>query len=644
MPPPCSTDSQAGTWTSAELSLSAGGLRVLPVSGGASVWAIGECVNIRPFNARDAMEQGIPSATSSDGTAAEVIELEFENNIKRYLGVDSVADRLGWISALWDAMISARRITRVDTAPRRVYEEDTAYSPICTPFSMGLQSSGPLFIRNRDATPNSVSTFRIASNTTSKASPRLESALRHSVQGMFPGQEDLSQSMANSGWTDERPEEQRERQSAEGIPAERELSIFSRSRSIARARSMRGFNMTPSSITDDRSEGLPSFDESDLNPSRSASQRAVPPREEFVGIQDIPRRVTTIRQGPNRRLPQPKMPGLLGPRPVPTGPVESGYFDNIDNNDLPATPKMDQGERELATDGVVTALSTPEVAPPGLRSVSSDDDFRSALPERFPVPVEGETSAHMGPQPPPLKDSASSPSSEDSVSSTSKDLALAVTGAVTEESRLEHSDESLQAQLEAVRAEARLAFTQSKLLQEQTEAIQNQAEAVKALSPLVGKVDAAHLDIKVIQNTLQIAALAALKEGKTPTADLEEVHSKLDRLMAALQSLPAAEASVPSVSATPAESSPAAASTPLPASTDSSENSATGVATQELPAESIGSQTQLLDQVSRLVGTNGDSSLNSRHFTLGSRSSFCGKGYASCAPGSKSAIGGHGQV
>jgi len=637
MPPPCSTDSQAGTWTSAELSLSAGGLRVLPVSGGASVWAIGECVNIRPFNARDAMEQGIPSATSSDGTAAEVIELEFENNIKRYLGVDSVADRLGWISALWDAMISARRITRVDTAPRRVYEEDTAYSPICTPFSMGLQSSGPLFIRNRDATPNSVSTFRIASNTTSKASPRLESALRHSVQGMFPGQEDLSQSMANSGWTDERPEEQRERQSAEGIPAERELSIFSRSRSIARARSMRGFNMTPSSITDDRSEGLPSFDESDLNPSRSASQRAVPPREEFVGIQDIPRRVTTIRQGPNRRLPQPKMPGLLGPRPVPTGPVESGYFDIVRSIDVPITPNMEQGERELVTNAFVTANPAMRGASPLMRSMQGDDDSRTTLLDRSPVVLEEETPARTRLLTPTLEKPASSSSEDDLSSCAIEGSAPLLTG--HKGFCPEHSDETLQAQLEAVRAEARLAFTQSKLLQEQTEAIQDQAEAVKALSPLVDKVDAAHMDIKGIQNTLQIAALAALKEGQKPTVDLEEVHAKLDRLMIALQSLPNAKASVPSISATPAETSPPVASTPLPATTGVSEQSTTEVATPELPAESTGPHAQLLDQVSRPVGIDSSSSLTSCDFTLGSRSPCSGKRYASYASGSKPAIG-----
>jgi hypothetical protein len=637
MPPPCSTDSQAGTWTSAELSLSAGELRVVPVSGGASVWAIGECVDIRPFNARDAMERGIPSATSSDGTAAEVIELEFENTIKRYLGVDSVADRLGWIAALWDAMISARRSTRVNTPAQPVYEENTTYSPICTPFSMGLQSSGPLFIRNRDATPNSISTFRITSNTTSKASPRLESALRHSVQGMFADQEGLSRPTDDPAWTDGRPDEQLKRQSTEGIPAERELSIFSRSRSIARARSTRGFNTEISSIADDRSEGLPSFDESDLNPSRSASQRAAPLREEFVGIQDMPRRITTIRQGPSRRLPQPKMPSLLGTRPVPTGPVESGYFDGVRSNTVRATPKMEQGEREIATDGALTALLATREVTPLMRSIPSDEDFKSALPERFPVPLEEETSAHTGLPTSPVEKSASSPSHENLISSPSEGLARAVTG--DRRFHPEHSDESLHAQLEAVRAEARLAFTQSKLLQEQTEAIQNQAEAVKALSPLVGKVDAAHLDIKGIQNTLQIAALAALKEGQTPTVDLEEVHSKLDRLMAALQDLSAAKASVPSVSAAPAESSPPAASTPLPAIASPSEQSTTGVATQELPAESEGSQSQLLDQVSRLVDIDGSFSLTSCNLTLGSRGSLCGKRYAGCAPGSKPAVG-----
>jgi hypothetical protein len=161
----------------------------------------------------------------------------------------------------------------------------------------------------------------------------------------------------------------------------------------------------------------------------------------------------------------------------------------------------------------------------------------------------------------------------------------------------------LDAQLETVRAEARFAFSQSKLLQEQTDAIRTQAEAVRALSPLVTKVDSVHLDIKEIQNSLQIAALSALKQAETSPLDLDAVHDKLDALVLALSKQAISEPNVAPLSKEPVSENKAAADL-VPAATPAEVNAPSPIATAVVDealktslTEMTEGQTALADQV-----------------------------------------------
>ena len=538
-----------------------------------------DCTDIRSIAASQAATQGIPAVFSQDGTQADILEICLEEgNIKRYIAIEGLSNRLGWVSALWGAVLSSQRIDH-NTTPSEGRTQNHSDSVFYTPFSMGLPSSGPLVIRNRDATPNSVSTLRMASGSTPRPSPRMGSALRNSVQGMFEtpveGQtlanlsgQRLEASTAGSGFGN----------FDSALPAERELSLFSRSKSLARTRSTASLVSGTVLSTANRSDEILGFDESDLNPSRSASQRAGPARSDVGPMMQTRGHISTHPRGPARPLPQPKMPSLLGPRaPACTFPLGGGQDS--------ATATLPDDKRDITIpQGILmqedSMLTTPLFLPNNTPAQSEIYGTSSDSPR--------ETAEIPATQVSALEEAQTLP----------EDLTLSDQ---REEDAIRTSDADLPAQLETVRAEARLAFSHSKLLQEQTDAIKSQAEAVRVISPLVSKMDTVHLDIKEIQNSLQIAALSALNQVETPAIDLDAVHSKLDALALALstsaQAVPKMVGSpakvepsaVPEeVSETPAKAVPSVASGPFPAVDDGLVKSITGM-TEE--------HTVLVDQV-----------------------------------------------
>jgi hypothetical protein len=123
------------------------------------------------------------------------------------------------------------------------------------------------------------------------------------------------------------------------------------------------------------------------------------------------------------------------------------------------------------------------------------------------------------------------------------------------------------------------------------------------LSPLVTKVDSVHLDIKEIQNSLQIAALSALKQAETPPLVLDAVHDKLDALVLALSKQAISESNSASLPEEPVSENEAAAD-PVPAAPPAEANSTSPIATAVVDealktsiTEMTEGQTALADQV-----------------------------------------------
>jgi len=57
------------------------------------------CVEVRALRKDEVRGRRIPAAPEGVGT--EVLELDFADGSREYLGVEGVAGRLGWVSAIW---------------------------------------------------------------------------------------------------------------------------------------------------------------------------------------------------------------------------------------------------------------------------------------------------------------------------------------------------------------------------------------------------------------------------------------------------------------------------------------------------------------------------------------------------------------
>ncbi|RSH81638.1 uncharacterized protein EHS24_007817 [Apiotrichum porosum] len=62
------------------------------------------CIEARALRKEEVRGRGIPPFPAGVGT--EAIELVFADGKKRYLGVEGVAGRLGWVSAIWDVLLA----------------------------------------------------------------------------------------------------------------------------------------------------------------------------------------------------------------------------------------------------------------------------------------------------------------------------------------------------------------------------------------------------------------------------------------------------------------------------------------------------------------------------------------------------------
>ncbi|KAK8854619.1 hypothetical protein IAR55_003358 [Kwoniella newhampshirensis] len=68
--------------------------------------AMKDCVEVRSLRRDEVRGRGIPPVPEGVGT--EVLEMAWSDGSKRYIGVEGVAGRLGWVSAIWDVLLACK--------------------------------------------------------------------------------------------------------------------------------------------------------------------------------------------------------------------------------------------------------------------------------------------------------------------------------------------------------------------------------------------------------------------------------------------------------------------------------------------------------------------------------------------------------
>ncbi|WVF67489.1 hypothetical protein IAT40_002245 [Kwoniella sp. CBS 6097] len=295
--------------------------------------AMKDCVEVRSLRRDEVRGRGIPPVPEGVGT--EVLEMVWSDGSKRYIGVEGVAGRLGWVSAIWDVLLACKSTLPPALPPPSPLVPPTNLSrtptaslpalPIPSPqtqsrrptdpdfqsrlIALEARSSGPgghlppiqkmgdewvagstLDLPGSDlgALPNPVPMVMPNPDVKPNGERKVDTVgLRDSVQRMFDmGPDiDLSLERPKSATPSRRGQssEMSERIKAWQPASSASSSAHGTAPIFSRTNSNRSTNSDTKSITVpysevDRGNGFPtsetmlSFDPADLNPSRSASQ------------------------------------------------------------------------------------------------------------------------------------------------------------------------------------------------------------------------------------------------------------------------------------------------------------------------------------------------------------------------------------
>ncbi|ORY35687.1 hypothetical protein BCR39DRAFT_511504 [Naematelia encephala] len=289
-----------------------------------------DCVEVRSLRREEVRGRGIPPVPEGVGT--EVLEMVWADGSKRYLGVEGVGGRLGWVSAIWDVLLACKSLQPQTLPPPSPAmssnrSEVPSSSLASFPYPNPSQPAGELSdfrarILTLEARTNSSAppvqkvgdTWVAASALGGSDTEVPRDSLRDSVQRMFDAGPDLTPTPTQPIGGGLPVPTRRESGTSDRIQAwppttegdlstERDLSIFSRTHSKRSEASVdnlgdgQGYSEIEEHVNYKRSETVLSFDPSDLNPSRSASQV---------------RRTSTIRQDD----PYPRRFGDRGVMPV----------------------------------------------------------------------------------------------------------------------------------------------------------------------------------------------------------------------------------------------------------------------------------------------------------------------------------------
>jgi hypothetical protein len=485
-----------------------------------------QCVEVRSLRKEEVKGRGIPPVPEGVGT--EVLEMVWRDGSKRYIGVEGVGGRLGWVSAIWyvDWSYMGQTLTSRDVL--------LAYKPEQTrdlpPPSPTIQSRHPSraqtaslasfpFPDPAEAAHSSLSDFehRIRSMEASSAQPVQKvgdtwvtagtlgrgsmsdintgptglglgpppgNDLRDSVQRMFDTGPDTPISVPMSG-PSRSDSEATARIKAWQPATERELSIFSRSgtgRSQASASPMSvRRNIEPESEGNSyaKADTVLSFDPNDLNPSRSASQV---------------RRTSTL------------LGGNVAAR------TRGGALTVVDE-------RSDDGLTEAMRAN--THISHVTFPKPSIDHGTSGPD-RSLTPIQSVGYSSGESEV-----PTTMASPHTARSTITALSSIDQTVLGHMESHSSEHGKLSKQVDSVQIDLRAAITSLSALLAQSKVLSDPT-----LAPVPKALDD---RLTSLGLDIKGMENAIQLSSLAASRQPENPT--LPEIHGKLDSIAKACEEI-----------------------------------------------------------------------------------------------------------
>ncbi|WWC71362.1 uncharacterized protein I206_105317 [Kwoniella pini CBS 10737] len=88
--------------------------------------AMKDCVEVRSLRRDEVRGRGIPPVPEGVGT--EVLEMVWSDGSKRYIGVEGVAGRLGWVSAIWDVLLACKSTQTPALPPPSPFVQPTTLS------------------------------------------------------------------------------------------------------------------------------------------------------------------------------------------------------------------------------------------------------------------------------------------------------------------------------------------------------------------------------------------------------------------------------------------------------------------------------------------------------------------------------------
>lgn len=478
------------------------------------------CVEVRSLRKEEVRGRGIPAVP--EGVSTEVLEMVWGDGSKRYIGVEGVGGRLGWVSAIWyvtsqfllpavtelarDVLLACKPEQLRELPPPSPAMLDTQNLP---PSDHGHAQSISLdaypFSTTDDKRTSSYSALqqRVAdyeSKTAASSAPPIQKVgdtwVAASVVGRASGSEadlrplpepdalrDSVQRMFDKG-PDARVPSRSDSEATARIKAwqpttERELSIFSRSGSKRSQASIGPLSadqhvaLESQVYTETKSDTVLSFDPNDLNPSRSASQVRRTPTLVGGDQPTIRRRggpLTVVEERSDDGLTEAMRAAthishITFPKPIVTTAL------NIPHRLLTPIPSASESSTES---GETTAMVTPHTS----RSVVSVHTLEGSVLDKL-----------------------------DSHSSEHSDIAKQVDGV----------QNGLQAAITTLSA----LLAQSKILSDPM-----QAPVPRALEDRLSSLG---LDVKGLENAIQLSSLAA-KVQAVEEPKLPELNAKLDTI------------------------------------------------------------------------------------------------------------------
>lgn len=461
-----------------------------------------QCVEVRSLRKEKVRGRGIPSVPEGVGT--EVLEMVWRDGSRRYIGVEGVGGRLGWVSAIWDVLLAFKPEEDRELPPPSPVMDRRPSSHVQTASLASFPFSGTA----NDATSSGLSDFEHRINAMEKSStappvqkigdtwvatshlgrgsfsdtePRPpKDNLRDSVQRMFETGPDVT--LALGAGPSRSDSEATARIKAWQPSTERELSIFSRS---GTTRSQPSSDPTAVSRPMDldrraytKTDTVLSFDPNDLNPSRSASQV---------------RRTSTI----------------LG---------EEGTV----KRRVAALTVVDERSDDGMTEAIRAATQISHVTFPK-PSVSLDHDHRSVTP----IPSVSHSSTDS-------EDPTTMATPHTARSTVT--MASSVDQTVLAQMETQSSDHNkLSKQVDNVQVDLRSAILSLSTLLAQSKVLIDPAQA-PVPKVLDDRLTSLGLDIKGIENAFQLSNLASSRQlNEDPK--LPEIHDKLDSIAKACEDI-----------------------------------------------------------------------------------------------------------